>query len=265
MGDRGVGSGADLRQRRVDRHLVRRAGPGREHRGDPGSRGLDPRDAGPGPRGARRRSLRRPVPDRPGRRPGRPPPAAGGRDRRVPSTAGDRAVEISVRSAVPAGCGAGTSAAVAVALFGALARRALRAVGVARHRVRRASTRGRRPRRRERDPGPARARRSAGSTTSRSTRTRRRRCRPCPHGRSSARGSRWSSSAGPTTRRACTARSSRGRGRGSQVFSRLRDAAVAARDAVLAQDLDAFGRAMIANTDAQRALHPELVGVDARA
>ena len=33
----------------------------------------------------------------------------------------DRAVEISVRSVVPAGCGAGTSAAVAVALLGALA------------------------------------------------------------------------------------------------------------------------------------------------
>ena len=33
----------------------------------------------------------------------------------------DLAVEVSVRSAVPAGCGAGTSAAVAVALLGALA------------------------------------------------------------------------------------------------------------------------------------------------
>src|SRR6476646_6157122 len=33
----------------------------------------------------------------------------------------DRAVEVSVRSGVPAGCGAGTSAAVAVALLGALA------------------------------------------------------------------------------------------------------------------------------------------------
>ena len=52
--------------------------------------------------------------------------------------------------------------------------------------------------------------------------------------------------------------------RGQGVFSRLREAAVAARDAVLARDLDAFGRAMIANTEAQRALHPELVGVDAR-
>ena len=52
--------------------------------------------------------------------------------------------------------------------------------------------------------------------------------------------------------------------RGSGVFSRLRDAAVAARDAVLAQDLNAFGQAMIGNTEAQTSLHPELVGVDAR-
>src|SRR5436190_15449246 len=34
---------------------------------------------------------------------------------------GDVAVEVSVRSAVPAGCGVGTSAGVAVALLGALA------------------------------------------------------------------------------------------------------------------------------------------------
>jgi len=50
---------------------------------------------------------------------------------------------------------------------------------------------------------------------------------------------------------------------GSDVFSRLRSAAVAARDAVVVQDLNAFGRAMIANTEAQRSLHPQLVGVDA--
>ena len=48
------------------------------------------------------------------------------------------------------------------------------------------------------------------------------------------------------------------------MFSRLRVAAVAARDAVLARDLDAFGQAMIANTGAQGSLHPGLVGVDAR-
>jgi D-glycero-alpha-D-manno-heptose-7-phosphate kinase len=52
---------------------------------------------------------------------------------------------------------------------------------------------------------------------------------------------------------------------GSTTFSRLRDAAISARDAVLARDLDAFGQAMIANTEAQRALHPELVGLEARA
>jgi D-glycero-alpha-D-manno-heptose-7-phosphate kinase len=49
----------------------------------------------------------------------------------------------------------------------------------------------------------------------------------------------------------------------SEVLSRLRDAAIAARDALLIQDLKAFGQAMIANTEAQRALHVELVGVDA--
>src|SRR5205085_11940891 len=53
-------------------------------------------------------------------------------------------------------------------------------------------------------------------------------------------------------------------GHGSGVFSRLRAAAVAARDAVVARDLEAFGQAMIANTDAQSSLHPELVGSDAR-
>ena len=48
--------------------------------------------------------------------------------------------------------------------------------------------------------------------------------------------------------------------REAAVFSRLRDAATAARDAVLARDLDAFGRAMSDNTEAQRSLHPGLVG-----
>jgi D-glycero-alpha-D-manno-heptose-7-phosphate kinase len=47
------------------------------------------------------------------------------------------------------------------------------------------------------------------------------------------------------------------------VFARLRHAAVVGRDAVVARDLDAFGHAMIANTDAQRCLHAELVGTDA--
>ena len=43
----------------------------------------------------------------------------------------------------------------------------------------------------------------------------------------------------------------------------LRAAAGAARDAVVAHDFEAFGRAMTANTDAQRLLHPALVGADA--
>jgi D-glycero-alpha-D-manno-heptose-7-phosphate kinase len=51
--------------------------------------------------------------------------------------------------------------------------------------------------------------------------------------------------------------------RGPGPFSRLRDAAAAARDAVFARDIEAFGRAMIANTEAQQALHPGLVGADA--
>jgi D-glycero-alpha-D-manno-heptose-7-phosphate kinase len=51
--------------------------------------------------------------------------------------------------------------------------------------------------------------------------------------------------------------------RGPGVFEQLRDAAVAARDAVVTQDLRAFGDAMIANTEAQRSLHPGLVGADA--
>ena len=52
--------------------------------------------------------------------------------------------------------------------------------------------------------------------------------------------------------------------RGSGAFTRLRDAAVVARDAVIARDLHAFGQAMIANTEAQGSLHPEVVGRDAR-
>jgi D-glycero-alpha-D-manno-heptose-7-phosphate kinase len=40
----------------------------------------------------------------------------------------------------------------------------------------------------------------------------------------------------------------------------LREAAVRSKEALLAGDLDAFGRAMIDNTEAQRALHPDLVG-----
>jgi D-glycero-alpha-D-manno-heptose-7-phosphate kinase len=53
-------------------------------------------------------------------------------------------------------------------------------------------------------------------------------------------------------------------GRPSAALDRLREAAVAARDAVLGHDLRAFGQAMIANTAAQDRLHPDLLGADAR-
>jgi D-glycero-alpha-D-manno-heptose-7-phosphate kinase len=49
-----------------------------------------------------------------------------------------------------------------------------------------------------------------------------------------------------------------------EVFARLRHAALVTRDAVMARDLPAFGEAMIANTEAQMSLHPDLVGPDAR-
>jgi D-glycero-alpha-D-manno-heptose-7-phosphate kinase len=53
-------------------------------------------------------------------------------------------------------------------------------------------------------------------------------------------------------------------GHGSMVFAHLRAAALAARDAVLARDLEAFGQAMILNTEAQASLHPGVVGVEAK-
>lgn len=54
------------------------------------------------------------------------------------------------------------------------------------------------------------------------------------------------------------------KGRRSGVLSLLRDAAMAARDAVLAQDLHAFGQSMISNTETQSSLHPAIVGTDAK-
>jgi D-glycero-alpha-D-manno-heptose-7-phosphate kinase len=45
----------------------------------------------------------------------------------------------------------------------------------------------------------------------------------------------------------------------------LRDAAAAGADALVAGDLDRYGRALVANHEAQAALHPSLVGADARA
>jgi D-glycero-alpha-D-manno-heptose-7-phosphate kinase len=54
-------------------------------------------------------------------------------------------------------------------------------------------------------------------------------------------------------------------GPGHPVLERLRVQAVAARDALLAGDLAAFGRALRENTEAQESLHPALVGTGARA
>ena len=51
--------------------------------------------------------------------------------------------------------------------------------------------------------------------------------------------------------------------RGPEMFAALREAALSARSAVETQDPAALGRAMVANTAAQRALHPALVGPDA--
>jgi D-glycero-alpha-D-manno-heptose-7-phosphate kinase len=53
-------------------------------------------------------------------------------------------------------------------------------------------------------------------------------------------------------------------GGSTAALDRLRAAARAARDAVHERDVRAFGRAMVENTDGQSALHPDLVGSDAR-
>jgi D-glycero-alpha-D-manno-heptose-7-phosphate kinase len=52
---------------------------------------------------------------------------------------------------------------------------------------------------------------------------------------------------------------------GAWVLQRLRDAARAGKEALVAGDLAAFGRALVANTQAQRDLHPRLVSEDADA
>jgi D-glycero-alpha-D-manno-heptose-7-phosphate kinase len=174
----------------------------------------------------------------------------------------DRAVEIKVRSSVPAGCGTGTSAAVAVALLGGLAAlhpeqpKKLRDIAYAAHRLEvdvlglesgiqdQLSSAYGGINFIEIEPYPQAT------------------VRPLPM---------WEELSQLLTLVLCgrphdsTAlhRQVIANGGGSEVFSRLRNAAVAACDAVVARDLDAFGRAMIANTEAQRALHLEIVGVDA--
>jgi D-glycero-alpha-D-manno-heptose-7-phosphate kinase len=175
----------------------------------------------------------------------------------------DRAVEVRVHSAVPAGCGAGTSAAVAVAMLGALAasRAELmtpREIAYAAHRL-------------EVDvlglESGIQDQLSAAFGGINYLEI-----EPYPEAtvqtlpRWDALGVRLSlvfvgrahDSSG--VHRQVIEDATR---HGSGAFAPLRDAAVAAKDAVVARDLDAFGRAMIANTDAQRSLHAELVGADA--
>ncbi len=174
------------------------------------------------------------------------------------------AVEVSVRSAVPSGCGAGTSAAVAVALLGALAaaraeQLSPRAIAYAAHRLEvdilgnesgiqdqlSAAFGGINYLEIESYPeAMVHALPAWEELSSRLTLVFLGR----PHDSSDIH-RQVIESVGL---------------HGSRMFSRLREAAVAARDAVVAQDLDALGQALIANTDAQRALHPELVGADAR-
>ncbi len=55
------------------------------------------------------------------------------------------------------------------------------------------------------------------------------------------------------------------KGEGAPILEELRACAVAARDAVLAADLEGLGGAMRRNTDAQRRLHGDLVSAEAQA
>jgi D-glycero-alpha-D-manno-heptose-7-phosphate kinase len=173
------------------------------------------------------------------------------------------AVEINIRSAVPAGCGAGTSAAVAVALLGALAvargeRLSPRDVAYAAHRLE-VSVLGV-----ESGVQDQLSAAFGGINYLEIDRYPEARVRTLPA---------WEE-LGSLLTLVFLGRAHDSSGvhrqvienlghQEQQVFSRLRDAAAAGRDAVVAQDLDAFGQAMIANTDAQRCLHREIVGPDA--
>ncbi|HET6873816.1 MAG TPA: hypothetical protein VFH70_03510, partial [Acidimicrobiales bacterium] len=173
-------------------------------------------------------------------------------------------VEISVHSAVPAGCGTGTSAAVAVALLGALAalrdeRLDARDAAYAAYRLEVAGL--------GRESGVQDQLSAAygGINYVEIDRFPEATVTHLPPWDGLDRlltlvylGRAHDSSA---VHRQVIAESS---GRGSPALSRLRDAATAARDAVVTQDLVAFGRAMILNTEAQESLHPALVGTDSR-
>jgi D-glycero-alpha-D-manno-heptose-7-phosphate kinase len=177
---------------------------------------------------------------------------------------GDIAFEVRIRSAVPAGCGAGTSAAIAVALLGALA--AARGEPISAHDAAYAAHRlevdvvGNESGIQDQmssafgginyleiEPYPETTRYPLPAWDELSARL------------SLVYLGRAHDSSG--LHREVIEGEARLR---SDVFSRLRDAAGSARDAVLARDLHAFGQAMIANTDAQAALHSGLVGIDAR-
>jgi D-glycero-alpha-D-manno-heptose-7-phosphate kinase len=182
----------------------------------------------------------------------------------LPPRAGT-AIEIEVRSAVPAGCGAGTSAAVAVALLGGLSAgraeaRSTREIAYLAHRLE-VDVLGAESGVQDQlsaafggisyievEPYPEATVRSMGEWADLDVRLslvflgR-------PHDSSAVH------------REVIDRLTNDG---SSAALAALRSAAVAARDAVVARDLHAFGRAMIDNTDAQRALHPGLIGADAR-
>ncbi len=217
---------------------------------------------GPDPGRAECGELRRPVPGGPWSEPGHAPPLAGGGHRLVPSPRrrcrGDR-----VRSQVPAGCSTGTSAAVAVALLGALAARAWeelspRDAAYAAHQIE-VDILGA-------ESGIQDQLSSAFGGINYIE------IEPYPEAKVYPLPA-WDE-LGPMLTLVFLGHAHDSsavhqqviegvRTSGSQAFSLLRDAAIAARTAVLTQDLDAFGKAMIANTEAQRSLHRELVGADA--
>jgi D-glycero-alpha-D-manno-heptose-7-phosphate kinase len=173
-------------------------------------------------------------------------------------------LELIVRSAVPAGCGAGTSAAVAVALLSGLSavrseRRSPRDVAYLAHRLEvdvlglqsgiqdQLSAAFGGINYLEVDPYPEATVQNLGTWTELDARL------TLVHLGRGHDSSRMHRQVIEHLERHAS----------SAALTRLRGAAVAARDAVIARDLPAFGQAMINNTDAQSSLHPAIVGVDA--